>query len=466
MNLIAFMLDNGMNEEQLRAFFTSNVGYWTGQQRLELAHSDSEIKRLRGGQRRRVDYFHQSDDPYSQLIAQVLPKLLAHYDVDFVPHLVSSHDSKVVAASKLHSFVKHRRQDAIAIAPFYGLTFPAIDHQPKLALKLLADRVLTQAIADGTFFEFAAIIGKALWANDRSTLERYDKASQADTASGVEVSETLRLRLGYFFGSSFFYGGEWFLGVDRIIYLEERLVSQGARHSNTIGVVVPRPRENRCGCVDNNDITLEVFVSVRSAYGAIVIPLLESLVKRTGINLVMRPLLPITMLAGGLSDMPIQQMIYLYADAGREARYHNMPYGDIFGCTGIPITNCYSLFPWARDQGRELDLIAAFLDCVFFRGVDTATDAGIQIVVERACLDWGRAAKIMGNTSWQVEIDKNRQDLNQMGLSGGLSFRLSGGGYPALVTRGQDRLFVLEADIQKRAGHGDSGVEERARALA
>ena len=36
-----------------------------------------------------VDYFHDASDPYSHLVAQVLPQFLARYDIELVPHLVS-----------------------------------------------------------------------------------------------------------------------------------------------------------------------------------------------------------------------------------------------------------------------------------------------------------------------------------------------------------------------------------------
>ena len=35
-----------------------------------------------------VDYFHDASDPYSHLVAQVLPQLVARYDIELVPHLV------------------------------------------------------------------------------------------------------------------------------------------------------------------------------------------------------------------------------------------------------------------------------------------------------------------------------------------------------------------------------------------
>ena len=37
-----------------------------------------------------LHYFHQVDDPYSALAASILPRLLARYDIQLVPHLVGA----------------------------------------------------------------------------------------------------------------------------------------------------------------------------------------------------------------------------------------------------------------------------------------------------------------------------------------------------------------------------------------
>ncbi|MFT5578232.1 MAG: 2-hydroxychromene-2-carboxylate isomerase [Paraglaciecola psychrophila] len=455
MSLIAFMLDNGLGEEQLRSFFTNNIKQWVGQERVDFAHSLSETKRMQNGERRRIDYFHQSDDPCSQLTAQVMPQLIAHYDVDFIPHLLRCPDSNATADSKSAGFLQHCREDAMAIGPLHGCSFPVVDQQPEPALKLLADQILTQAIADDTFFDLIAPVGRALWANDANALAAYTAATATDTNREVASAEKLRSKLGYGYASSFFYGGEWFLGINRINHLEDRLISQGARNRNNIGIVVPRPREVGYRSTGNSDITLEFFVCARNPYSAIVIPRLLHLVQRTGITLQVRPVLPATMRGKDFKPVGVQEMICQYADAGREGRYHNMYCSDVVDCTGLPIKNCYSLFPWATNQGKGLSLIAAFMDCMFFRGVDIATNAGMRIVVEQAGLDWSEAVKVLGNTDWETQIDANLEDMyqaDQTGLFSGPGFRLSGGGYPELMVRGQDRLIVLEADIEKRVG--------------
>src|SRR5210317_739409 len=56
-----------------------------------------EQQRIKAGQPHVVEYFHQVDDGYSHLAAQVLPALAARYDLDLVCHLVRGHEGNNVA---------------------------------------------------------------------------------------------------------------------------------------------------------------------------------------------------------------------------------------------------------------------------------------------------------------------------------------------------------------------------------
>ena len=56
--------------------------------RLENQRRKTERKRLKSGQRHVVEYFHQVDDGYSHLAAQVLQQLCQRYDIELICHLV------------------------------------------------------------------------------------------------------------------------------------------------------------------------------------------------------------------------------------------------------------------------------------------------------------------------------------------------------------------------------------------
>jgi hypothetical protein len=48
----------------------------------------AETERKTKRQPHRVHYFHQLDDPYSHLVAQVVADFATRYDIEIVPHLV------------------------------------------------------------------------------------------------------------------------------------------------------------------------------------------------------------------------------------------------------------------------------------------------------------------------------------------------------------------------------------------
>src|SRR5262245_60006416 len=78
-------------------------------------------RRVLRGQRPHVLYFHQIDDPYSHLTAQVLPALLDRYDMDVVPYLVPPPSD--AAAPEAERLATYSRKDAVLLASVHGLSF-------------------------------------------------------------------------------------------------------------------------------------------------------------------------------------------------------------------------------------------------------------------------------------------------------------------------------------------------------
>ena len=67
----------------------------------------------------------------------------------------------------------------------------------------------------------------------------------------------------------FYYGGEWYWGVDRLYHLEKRLVELNAGKRAEEGLVAPRPSTDVGVLRDDGSLTLEVYPSLRSPYTAI-----------------------------------------------------------------------------------------------------------------------------------------------------------------------------------------------------
>ncbi len=401
----------------------------------------------------RVLYFHQIDDPYSQLAAQVLPELLARYEVELVPHLVGPPSD--AAAPERQRLADFARRDAADVAPGYGLEFPAGAAAPAPECVELTARMLVPAISAGGFATLAARAGSALWRGDRARLEALARESGvtdiATAHAALEAGSRLRERLGHYLGGMLYYGGEWYWGVDRLHFLERRLRSlRLLRKAGAPALIAARPDPSAEPAPQPSErLTLEFYPSLRSPYTAIAMDRVLALSKRLPVDLVLRPVLPMVM--RGL-PVPREKQLYIMLDTKREAEDAGVAFGRVCDPVGRPVERGFSLYPWAKERGRAFELLRSFTRAAFAEGVDTGTDAGLRLVVERAGLDWSEAQEHLGRDGWQGELEANREQLFALGLWGVPSFRLLGRpGEPDYSTWGQDRLWRVEQEIRRRS---------------
>ncbi len=400
----------------------------------------------RAGGPHRVRYFHQPDDPYSHLAAQILPQLVERYDVQLEPHLVGPPSD--AAAPERDRLTAYSRKDAADIAPHYGLHFPANATAPDAGAVERATRLL--AGAGEHFVRDASRIGEALWSG---RLDAFDAlgdlpmvTAESARAACTEGSD-LRERTGHYLGATFHYGGEWYWGVDRLHYLEDRLQRLGLRRPGqpTTPIVLP-PRPPSTPLPSGRRLRLEYFASLRSPYSGIAMQRVFDLPERLPVDLVLRPVLPMVM--RGL-PVPRNKFLYILKDAKREAETAGEPFGWVCDPVGRPIERAFSLFPWARELGRAAALLHAFTQAAFARGVDTHTDRGLRDVVERAGLSWEAARPHLDSEAWREELEENRRVMFEAGLWGVPSFRVLDGEEQVLATWGQDRLWLVESAIRR-----------------
>jgi 2-hydroxychromene-2-carboxylate isomerase len=412
----------------------------------------SETRRRLGGAPHRVLYFHQVDDPYSQLAAQVLETLTDRYTIELLPFLVGPpSDAAAPERQRLEAFA---RKDAADVAPGYGLAFPRREAPPDAADVGRAAALLAGALSDGSFARLAADVGEALWSGDRGRLDALARAhapaDEATVHTALAEGDAQRRSLGHYLGATFHYGGEWYWGVDRLHHLERRLESLGARRPGAApGPTVARPTPDIPIDRDAAPQVVEFFASLRSPYTYIAMERVFSLPRRLPVEVVLRPVLPMVM--RGL-PVPREKQRYILLDTRREAEDAGVPFGRVCDPVGRPVERCFSLFPWARERGRAGELLLAFARAAFAEGVDAGTDAGMRHVVEAAGLPWDDARLHLDRDSgWHEELEGNRSALLALGLWGVPSFRLVGrDGAPDFCTWGQDRLWRLEAEIRSR----------------
>jgi len=425
-------------------------GLTTSPARQAISRRMLELRRTLRGAAHRVEYFHQVDDPYCQLVAPLLEQLIDRYEVELVPVLVGPPDNE--SAPEREHLVAYSRKDTAAIAPYYGTEFPDPGEQPPAQLVTLANAILAANMEAEQFAVLAAAVGEALWARDAASLtllgEEYGATDPDTVERAIEGGNEHREKLGHYLGATFHYAGEWYWGIERLVYLEDRLEELGAIRDAGAARLVERNIPDKLPAVrDPRELSLEFYPSLRSPYTAISFEPVAALIRNYGVELVLRPVLPMVM--RGL-PVPPSKSRYIVKDTKREAERAGISFGVVADPVGRPVELGYSLYAHACEQGKGFEFLHAFAHLAFAAGVDLGEEAGLKQACERAGLDWSEARPHLGNEDWRELLEANRLALLERGLWGVPSFRLLGpGGVELLATWGQDRIWLVEQEIQK-----------------
>lgn len=407
-------------------------------QRLLARRARAERARLRKGLPHQVHYFHQVDDPYSALAAQGLQALTERYAIALTPHVVGPPPDS--AAPERDKLVAYSRRDAALLARRYGLDFTDHQRQPMQESVTHATQLLAAAVATGQFVEQVVPVSRRLWSAD--DVGPGGPLSGPDAAAAhVAESNALRQSLGHYLGGTFYYGGEWYWGIDRLYHLEQRLQDLGAHKPTVSGylfapsvgldtparVPVPPP--------------IDFFVSLRSPYSAIVTPRVFDLGRLTGAEVRIRYVLPMAM--RGL-PVPAEKRHYIGQDAAREAHVRGTPFGRVNDPIGRPTERGMALIPLAQQQGCAEAYLRSFMLGVWAEGIDAGSDRGLRKIAERAGIEWNAVQMALHDEGWRDIAEKNREEMFSLGLWGVPSFKVGD-----VAVWGQDRLWAVEAEILK-----------------
>ncbi|MEZ4331510.1 MAG: DsbA family protein [Myxococcota bacterium] len=465
------------------------------------------LRRLRG-RPHRVHFFHQVDDPYSHLALSAIPRLLERYAVRFVFKLVPPTDR--LHAPEPALLTDYARRDCAWIAPHYGLEFPREAAVPAAEDVRRVERVLAGRMGRPDWVETAIELGRALWWNDpaaRARLVRLEQArgigspsvpdetaawaretAEAEARRMLEEGDRARRLRGHYSGGMFWYAGEWYWGVDRLDHLERRLIRLGAtRPAASDGdrptptptptpttkataktttqakpsgaphaLCFPRPAIDPGPNRNDRGLTLEIFPSLRSPYTAFIFERSLALAREAGVPVVLRPVMPMVMRG---VPAPAAKGLYIFLDAKREADALGIPFGNMYDPIGAAVVRGFSLWPFANERGRGAEYIARFLRAAFVEGRRTGSDAGLRRVVEDAGLSWDEARPFLDTDGFRAELEANRKLLyEELGLWGVPSYRLRGpAGEPELCVWGQDRLWLVAAEIRRRLASPSDG---------
>ncbi|WP_298636428.1 DsbA family protein [uncultured Umboniibacter sp.] len=433
-----------------KRWLTSKImTYLGGEQRLLKVRKRREAKRIKEGRRHVIEYFHQVDDGYSHLALQLLEKFKAHYDVEFIIHLVPALRDDNFPEPEL--WQEMSRADAQRIAAHYGLTFNCAESLPPPNLVAKASCILSH-LSTEDFYTKGLLVSECLWRCDEAALDNF--AEQLGTASKQQVTHQLdlgsarRKALKHYSSATFWYEGEWYWGVDRSYHLEQRLISLAAQnqlHDNSI--IAPRPEIETNFPTKANQLTLEFFASLRSPYTAMIWDATFKLAEDSGVKLVVRPVLPMVMRG---VPATLEKGLYLATDVAREARTVGADYGNFYDPIGTPVLQAYSLYMWALTQDKGNELLTAFLKAAFARGINTNRQSGLRKVVESAGLTWSEAKQHLHDDDWKDLLEGNRLAMYQFGSWGVPSYRLlDASGQQIMGVWGQDRLWLVAKKISE-----------------
>lgn len=424
-------------------------------ERLLKQRAQAERDRLARGERHQVHYFHQVDDPYSALAAASLPALRERYDIDIVPHVVGVPPDD--AAPQRDKLISYSRKDAQFLAAHFGLDFEDPGGQPAKQVLDHATGLLVAAIAERRFVDAAGPLSAHLWKHP-STLANIalpggeiTPADDGAVAAHVDASGQLRQHLGHYLGATFYYGGEWYWGIDRLYHLEKRLQDLGAQRAGRRDLMFPPSKDLREAVQIDVLAPIDFFFSLRSPYSAIVTPRVFELARLSGAPVRLRFVLPMVM--RGL-PVPRIKSRYIAQDTAREAFERGIPFGRISDPVGRPTERGLSLIPFAESAGKGQSYVLSVMHGIWAEGIDAGSDRGLRKIVERAGLSWQEARLALKDEAWRQTAEENRTALFNLGLWGVPSFCVGN-----TAVWGQDRLWAVQEALLK--SHAKRGEQRR-----
>ena len=363
---------------------------------LKLRHK-AEKKRQEAKRPHVIHFFHQLDDPYSQLLAKALPVLQSRYNIILETHFVEAPEDSAVPERAMLK------------------TYSLLDAQ-RLANRFQLDWQFVQP----------------------SELPNSDAASE---------SNALRKKWGHYLGATLYYEGEWYWGIDRLHHLEDRLNDLGLGQTNGNAHLFPATQYAHCQITPQNT-SIDFFFSFRSPYSAISAAKIFHWAHQAGVHIKLRYVLPMFM--RGL-PVPAEKRKYIILDAAREAYVQGVPFGRLNDPVGKPTERGLALMPFAEMHNLAEDYVMSFMQGVWSEGLDAGLDSHLKIIVERAGLNWTAAKDILRSQSneahWRAIAEENRQALFALGLWGVPSFR-----YENTSAWGQDRFWVIEDALNAQFG--------------
>ncbi len=418
------------------------------------------LRALREGRRRvlrrphTVSAFLQLDDPYSYLLAHFLGDLASRFDIDLRLYLAEARGGPFQPEPAL--LAEYALADCRRLARELQIPFLDKGGTPPVEFRLDMLEAVAARVGDDNFDEELLRALSVFWRGDAEAAARISvvEGKRGTAAAVIEAATRLRHKLGHYNSAMLHYAGEWYWGVDRLHYLVARLQQLGVARDPRAGpalpalqqamhVGLPAARPEAAQSLP----PLELFYSLRSPYSYLALPRACALADAFGLELGIRPVLP--MIMRGM-QVPGAKQIYILKDAAREAARHGMPFGRVCDPAGAGVERCLAVFLLAqrRGVGREFLLIAGA--AIWSRGTDLASDRGLRALATESGLPWEQVQAALTSDDWRAAVAENRDSLMASGCWGVPTLRLGD-----FAVWGQDRDWLMIRHIEDLCGGGD-----------
>jgi 2-hydroxychromene-2-carboxylate isomerase len=395
----------------------------------------------------RLEFFHDLVDPWSYLTAQAVDRLVKAYPgLALEVTVISAPASDVDPAPDLRA--KHAVRDARELATFWDVSFQGKKEADPTLLRKISTALIKPRPAEVQLQAILDLCG-GMWDHDH---KRVDAAlikigfdSQAGVAPALATSYAQLRDKGHYQGAMLSYKGEWYWGLDRLVYLEQAIAADLG--VEPVGVIKQRPEAERGPLLLTptaaTPLVMDLWFSFRSPYSYLALERITDVIGSAPVEIRLRPVPP--MVERGFQVPRIKRM-YIVQDAKREADRLGIEFGYLCDPLGAAVTNCLAIEKWAIAEGKGLDFARSAMRGIWSEALDLASYVDLRTVVERAGLGWDGARAALADPEVGSWTTTNAADLAVISLWGVPSFRIGD-----LVTWGQDRLDLIADRLRRHA---------------
>ena len=424
---------------------------------IRLRQAMFELRRMLTLRKRVVSVFLQLDDPYSYLLSAYLEPVMQRYQhkVQFRFYLCQALGGEFMPQPGM--LAEYALLDAKRMASEFGVPFLDAGETPAVEFRRPLLDFLAGEQDEEDFPETFINALRYYWRGDAEGVAKLlgrPGGGSDETNVLVGKNQLLLRKMGHYSCATLHYAGEWFWGVERLLYLTQTLDRQKLNRYKEappeLGSLMEAMRFKlpaTAPAAGKSLPPLELFYSFRSPYSYIALKSTFAIAKAFGLKLEVRPVLP--MVQRGLA-LPRAKLMYIVKDANREALRRKLPFGKIADPVGDGAERCIAAFYYAKGQNRHFDFLVEAGKAIFSEAIDVSTDEGMQIVAERTGLFWPELKEALADEQWRHDAKQNRETLTEAGLWGVPTLKIGDQAF-----WGQDRDWLLARHIEDLCNSGE-----------